>query len=78
MGREEDVKGSKTLFLCATCFACQGRCPKGIDIAQIMEAIRYLLEPKGDDFFGPDEVPEKLAGELPQQVLVSIYKKFAK
>ncbi len=78
MGREEEIKGSKTLFLCATCFACQGRCPKGIDIAQIMEAIRHLLEPKGSDFFGPDEVPENLASELPQQVLVSIYKKFAK
>jgi len=78
MGQEADVIGSKTLTLCASCFACQGRCPKGIDIATLCEAIRHLLEPKGEDFWGPDQVPPELAHELPQQALVSVYKKFAK
>lgn len=78
MGLEEDVLRSKTLFLCASCFTCQSRCPKGIDMARIMEAVRYVLEPKGKDAYGPCEVSPELAKELPQQVLVSLFRKFSK
>ena len=78
MGQREEVNRSKTLTLCASCFTCHSRCPKGIDIAKLMEAIRLLLDPKGRDMFGPDEVPVELAEELPQQVLVAVYKKFSK
>jgi heterodisulfide reductase subunit C len=78
MGLAEDVLRSKTLFLCASCFTCQSRCPKGIDLARVMEAVRYILDPKGRDAFGPDEIPAKLAQELPQQVMVAICRKFAK
>jgi len=78
MGLEEEVVRSKTLFLCASCFTCQSRCPKGIDMARVMEAVRYILDPKGKDAFGPDEIPVDLANELPQQVMVSICRKFSK
>ncbi|HHS12219.1 MAG TPA: heterodisulfide reductase [bacterium] len=65
LGEEEALIASKTLFICASCFTCQSRCPKGINIANVAEAIRYLAEPKGKDHFGPDEVPAELADELP-------------
>jgi heterodisulfide reductase subunit C len=78
MGLEEDVLRSKTLFLCASCFTCQSRCPKGIDMARIMEAVRYVLEPKGKDAYGPCEISPELAKELPQQALVSLFRKFSK
>jgi heterodisulfide reductase subunit C len=78
MGLDEEVLRSRTLFLCASCFTCQSRCPKGIDIARVMEAVRYLLDPKGKDAFGPNDVPPETAKDLPQQVLVSVFRKFAK
>lgn len=78
MGLEDEVIRSKTLYLCASCFTCQSRCPKGIDMAKVMEAIRLLIDPKGKDQFGPQEVPTELANELPQQVLVAVYRKFSK
>ena len=78
MGLNDEVNRSKPLTLCASCFTCHARCPKGIDIAKLMEAIRLILDPKGKDQFGPDEVPRELADELPQQVLVAVYKKFSK
>ena len=78
MGLEDEVIQSKTLTLCASCFTCQSRCPKGIDMARVMEAIRLLIDPKGEDSFGPNEVPVELANELPQQVLVAVYRKFSK
>src|SRR4030042_3143722 len=78
MGLDEDVLRSKTLFLCASCFTCESRCPKGIDMARAMEAVRHILDPKGKEAFGPGEVSPELARELPQQVLVSLFRKFAK
>jgi heterodisulfide reductase subunit C len=78
MGLEDEVLRSKTLFLCASCFTCQSRCPKGIDLARVMEAVRYLLEPKGKDCFGPNEISPELAQELPQQVMVALFRKFSK
>jgi heterodisulfide reductase subunit C len=78
MGLQDEVVGSKTLFLCASCFTCQSRCPKGIDMARVMEAVRHVLDPKGKDAFGPNEISPELAQELPQQVLVSLFRKFSK
>ena len=78
MGLDDEVRRSKTLFLCASCFTCQSRCPKGIDIARVMEAVRHVLDPKGKDAFGPDEISPELAKELPQQVMVAVFRKFSK
>ena len=78
MGLQDEVVRSKTLFLCASCFTCQSRCPKGIDMARVMEAVRHLLDPKGKDAFGPNEISPELAQELPQQVMVSLFRKFSK
>jgi len=44
----------------------------------IVEAVRHILDPKGKDAFGPGEISPELAKELPQQVMVSIFRKFAK
>jgi len=78
MGLADEVLASKTLFLCASCFTCQSRCPKGIDLARVMEAVRHVLDPKGKDAFGPNEITPELAQELPQQVMVAIFRKFSK
>lgn len=78
MGLEDEVRRSKTLFLCASCFTCQSRCPKGVDMARVMEAVRHVLDPKGKDAFGPNEISPELAKELPQQVMVAVFRKFSK
>jgi len=78
LGQEEEVSASKAVYLCASCFTCHSRCPKGIDIARIAEAIREITEPKGQDHFGPDDVPLKWAKDLPQQAYVAVFKKFSK
>ena len=78
MGLEDEVRRSKTLFLCASCFTCQSRCPKGIDMAHVMESVRHVLDPKGPDAFGPGEISPELAKELPQQVMVAVFRKFSK
>lgn len=78
MGLKDEVLSSKTLSICASCFTCQSRCPKGIDMARVIEAVRHVLDPKGKDTFGPNDVSPELAKELPQQVLVAVFRKFSK
>ena len=78
MGLKEEVLNSKTLSICASCFTCQSRCPKGIDMARVMEDVRHVLDPKGKDTFGPNDISPELAKELPQQVLVALFRKFSK
>lgn len=38
----EKVLGSKTIWLCASCYTCSVRCPNNIDIAKMMDALRKL------------------------------------
>ncbi len=42
LGAEEDVLGSRAIWLCASCEACTTRCPMGIDIAGVMDALRMM------------------------------------
>ncbi len=37
---------SKTIWLCASCQTCSVRCPKGVDIAKVMECLRILAKKK--------------------------------
>ncbi len=41
-GHRETVLGSKTIWICASCYTCSVRCPNDIDIAKIMDTLRHL------------------------------------
>ncbi|MCX8118920.1 MAG: 4Fe-4S dicluster domain-containing protein [Desulfobacterota bacterium] len=38
----DKVLGSKTIWICASCYACSVRCPNNIDIAKIMDTLRAM------------------------------------
>jgi heterodisulfide reductase subunit C2 len=40
LGMEDAVLSSKTIWLCASCLTCSARCPREIDIAEIMDYLR--------------------------------------
>lgn len=42
LGMEKAVLSSNTMWLCASCLTCTVRCPREIDIAEIMDALRRL------------------------------------
>lgn len=53
----DQVLASNTFWTCASCFACTERCPRGIDPAQLMYALRRYSIWKGvhrEDLVGPD------------------------
>lgn len=78
-GEIEPLLNSKSITKCLTCFACVERCPRGVEPANIIEAIRVLkLRQQGACYLDPDEVPGLLTEELPQQALVSAFRKYRK
>jgi len=44
---KDDVLGSNTYWFCASCFHCSARCPKDIDIAGMMYALKRYSMWKG-------------------------------
>jgi len=41
-GRADEVLASKTIWLCASCYACSARCPNDIDFVAVADALRAL------------------------------------
>jgi heterodisulfide reductase subunit C len=41
-GHREKVLSSKTIWICASCYACSVRCPNDIDVAKVMDTLRNL------------------------------------
>ncbi|HJX70023.1 MAG TPA: 4Fe-4S dicluster domain-containing protein, partial [Dehalococcoidia bacterium] len=50
LGLEEDIANCKTIWLCASCLTCSVRCPRGVDLGRIMEALRLLTLRKNIDY----------------------------
>jgi heterodisulfide reductase subunit C len=54
LGQTRDVLQSSDIWLCAGCFACATRCPNGIDIAAVMDALRQAAIAEGVPAGVPD------------------------
>jgi heterodisulfide reductase subunit C2 len=42
MGMKDEVLGSSTIWLCASCETCVTRCPNEVDIARMMDVLRQM------------------------------------
>ena len=77
-----DVKAlleSKSIWKCLSCFACVERCPRDVKPAKLIEAVRLMvIRERGGNYLTPNEVPELLDEELPQQILASAFRKYSK
>lgn len=79
LGLEEEVLKSNTFWMCASCLQCTSRCPKGLDIARIMEAIRLVILRKKErlDRIEVKELSEEFLERVPQIALISGFRKFS-
>jgi heterodisulfide reductase subunit C len=75
LGMEESVSGSQSCFTCASCHTCTVNCPRGIDLARVMEAVRLLTLRKNVNMIEPSKLPSETIRELPQIALVSCFRK---
>ena len=64
---------------CLSCFACVERCPRDVKPAKLIEAVRLMvIRQQGQNYLSPDEIPELLDPDLPQQLLASAFRKYSK
>lgn len=76
MGMIEEALSARAIWYCAACLQCEARCPKGIDIARLTEALRTLALEKGIHHIEIEELPAEVLAEMPQQAFIGGFRKY--
>ena len=78
-GDIEPLLNSKSLYRCLSCFACIDRCPRGVEPAKLVEAVRLsAIRKQGENRMTANDVSALLDEDTPQQLLVSAFRKYSK
>ena len=78
-GQIEKLARSQSIYRCLSCFACVERCPRNVEPAELIEAVRLaVIRQQGMDHMRPDDLPALLDDKMPQQALVSAMRKYRK
>ena len=78
-GDIEPLMNSKSIYKCLSCFACVERCPRSVQPAKLVEAVRLeVIRQQGQNHFKPEQVPVMLDEDMPQQAIVSAFRKYSK
>lgn len=78
-GQIEKLMESDSIYMCLSCMACVERCPRGVEPASIIEAVRLaVIRQQGKDHLKPEQIPALLDEDLPQQAITSAFRKYKK
>jgi len=74
-GATEDILNSETIWICSACLQCSTRCPKGIEVAKVMEALRSINLRKRVGTLDPNKIEAEDLQDLPPIALVGAFRK---
>ena len=78
-GEIDRLLESKAIWNCLSCMACVERCPRGVAPAAVVEAVRdTVVRMQGKNGIKAEEIPPIVDELIPQQLLVSAYRKYNK
>lgn len=77
MGLAEEALHARAIWYCAACLQCQARCPKGIDLARLSEALRTIALEKGLQMVEIAALPPETLAEMPQQAFIGGFRKYS-
>ena len=78
-GKIDELLQSKAIWNCLSCMACVERCPRGVAPAAVIEAVRdTVVRMQGANGIKAEEIPAIVDEFIPQQLLVSAYRKYSK
>ena len=78
-GKLEKLLESEAIWSCLSCMACVERCPRGVAPAAVVEAVRdTVVRMQGKNGIKAEEIPPIVDELIPQQLLVSAYRKYNK
>ncbi|MDP8241579.1 MAG: 4Fe-4S dicluster domain-containing protein [Candidatus Celaenobacter antarcticus] len=75
LGSVDEILNSRTIWICSTCLQCSTRCPKGIDVAKVMEALRTINLRQRECTLKPEDLKLNDLRDLPPIALVSAFRK---
>ncbi len=76
LGFKDELLKSKSIWVCASCMTCNTRCPKGINVAEVFEAIRQILLRQRQDHLQIEKLTYKEKEDVPPIALISSFRKF--
>jgi len=76
LGFKDELMRSKSIWICASCFTCNARCPKGINIAEVIEAVRQILLRKSEDHLKVKKLSDAEKEDVPPIAIISSMRKF--
>ena len=78
-GDIDKLTASSSIWRCLSCFACMDRCPRQVEPARLIEAVRVaVIREKGANHIKPEDIPALLDEDLPQQAITSAFRKYSK
>lgn len=78
-GRIDELMASRGIYMCLSCFACVERCPRSVEPVKLIEAVRLaVIRQQGKDHLKPEQIPQILDEEMPQQAITSAFRKYKK
>ncbi|MBZ0093795.1 MAG: 4Fe-4S dicluster domain-containing protein [Sulfuricella sp.] len=77
LGMREQLLAARSIWVCVSCMTCNSRCPKGIRIAEVFEALREMVLRNGsrDDHLDIRELSPEARGALPPIAMISAMRK---
>ena len=76
-GRIEELMRSRGIYTCLSCFACVERCPRNVEPAKLIEAVRLaVIRQQGSNHLTPEQIPALLDADMPQQAITSAFRKY--
>lgn len=78
-GKVEELLGCSAIWTCLSCMACVERCPRGVAPANVIEAVRTTFtRMQNNNGIKAEDIPPVVDELIPQQLLVSAYRKYNK
>ena len=78
-GKVDKLLASGAIWNCLSCMACVERCPRGVAPAAVIEAVRNAVAgAQGGNGIKAEDIPPIVDEYIPQQLLVSAYRKYNK
>ena len=78
-GKIDKLLECEAIWNCLSCMACVERCPRGVAPAAVVEAVRdTVVRAQGKNGIKAEDIPPIVDEFIPQQLLVSEYRKYNK
>jgi heterodisulfide reductase subunit C len=69
------IMETKAMWLCASCYTCTVRCPRGLDLSKVAEAARQVTLRDGVDHIEIRKLSEEEMIKLPAIAVISSFRK---